>query len=249
MTSNQNMGCYPNILWLDTNFSFAEFDRPLVDRLSSRNSLGVWQYRQNQDEGCSLDIAVRLLHHYLRSSPRPVHLIGHSTAGLVGLLYAQRYPQYVRSLTLLSVGVHPAVDWQAHYYVQRQLLSCNRRIVLHQMVYNLFGDKVGNRLHEYVKMLEEDLEFSPSPHSLYQRLSLPPQIVPVPLLVCGAKNDIVIDRNQLDGWQKYLKDGDRLWLSDDGYHFFHYFAPEKVEAQIWNFWKSLPDRATLKILV
>ena len=73
--------------------------------------------------------------------------------------------------------------------------------------------------------------------------------MPVPLLVCGAKNDIVIDRNQLDGWQKYLKDGDRLWLSDDGYHFFHYFAPEKVEAQIWNFWKSLPDRATLKILV
>ncbi|MBE9041858.1 alpha/beta hydrolase [Oscillatoriales cyanobacterium LEGE 11467] len=243
------MNQYPNILWLNTSFNFAEFDRQLIDRISSKSSLGVWQYRQNPDEGCSLDIAVRLLHHYLALCPRPIHLIGHSTAGLVGLLYARKYPQSVKSLTLLSVGVHPAVDWQAHYYVQRQLLSCDRKIVLHQMVHNLFGNQPKEKCYKLVEMLEEDLEFSPSPHSLYQRFSIAPQTVPVPLLVCGVQNDVVIDRNQLHGWSKYLKGGDRLWVGDDGRHFFHHFYPDKVESQITQFWESLPDKANFEILV
>jgi|GEM_PF-2838428 len=70
----------------------------------------------------SLDAALVLLHDYLKEGDRPLHLLGHSTGGLLGLLYAHRYPERVRSLTLLSVGVHPAIDWQAHYYIQRQML-------------------------------------------------------------------------------------------------------------------------------
>ncbi|MDY6938546.1 MAG: alpha/beta hydrolase [Cyanobacteriota bacterium] len=248
MTFLQPVERYPKVLWLNTSVSFAQFENNLIETLSSSTSLGVWKYRQNQDEGCSLDIAVRLLHHYLRLSPYPIHLIGHSTAGLVGLLYARKYPEKVKSLTLLSVGAHPAVDWQAHYYVQRQLLSCDRRIVLQQMVYNLFGYQPREKVREFVEILEEDLEFSPSPHSLYQRLSIAPQIVPVPVLVCGAQNDVVIDRTQIHGWQKCFKPGDRFWICHDGSHFFHHFYPQKVKAQILKFWKSLPNSSNIKVL-
>jgi len=62
---------------------------------------------------------------------RPVHLVGHSTGG-ARLLYARRYPETVKSLTLLGVGTYSAVDWQAHYYVHRQVLS--RQEILTAMV-------------------------------------------------------------------------------------------------------------------
>jgi len=41
----------------------------------------------NQDKASLLDVAVLLLHDYLKSNDQPVHLIGHSTGGLLGLLY------------------------------------------------------------------------------------------------------------------------------------------------------------------
>ena len=77
-----------------------------------------------------------------------------------------------------------------------------------------------------------------SPHSLYQRFSLFPGDVPVPLLVCGSENDFVIDPNLLEGWQPWLKEGDRIWLSARGRYFFHYFHPQQVSEQITNFWHS-----------
>lgn len=116
----------PDILWLNTSPSLQCFDRPLLRYLCRQGLVGKWEYRQSQDEPCSLDIALVLLHDYLKSQNQPVHLIGHSTAGLLGLLYARQHPERVRSLTLLAVGANPAVDWQAHYYIQRQLVECDR---------------------------------------------------------------------------------------------------------------------------
>jgi len=64
----------------------------------------------NQDEASSLDVAVLLLHDYLKSCNRP-DLVGHSTGGCWGY-YARRYPETVKSLTLLGVGTYSAVDWK-----------------------------------------------------------------------------------------------------------------------------------------
>ena len=49
-------------------------------------------------------MAVELLHDFLTWRVRPLHLISHSTSGLVGLMYARRYPHKVSSLGLLAVG-------------------------------------------------------------------------------------------------------------------------------------------------
>jgi len=199
------MSLSPDALWLNVSPALEKFDRPLLKQLSAQTAIAQWEYSQTPDEPTSLEIALDLLHDYLKDRKQPIHLLGHSTSGLLGLLYARRYPEKVRSLTLLSVGVHPAVDWQAHYYAQLQVLPCSRKIVLARMVYSLFGHQSHAITKEIIRILEKDLMSSLSPHSLYQRFSLFPGNAPVPMLICGSDNNFVIDSNLLQGWQPWLK--------------------------------------------
>jgi pimeloyl-ACP methyl ester carboxylesterase len=226
-----------DVLWLNTSPHLKLFDQPLLRLLSHTTSVAQWEYQHSPDEASSLSVTVELLHNYLNSChEQPVHLVGHSTGGLLGLLYASQYPEKVKSLTLLAVGFHPAIDWKAHYYVQRQLLSCSRQSLLTQIVSNLFGSQNQNICRILQKILEKDLDNSASPHSLFQRVSMAPMQVSVPLLVCGSRDDIVIDLQELQRWRKFFKSGDRLWECLQGGHFFHYFYPRCTAGQITDFW-------------
>jgi pimeloyl-ACP methyl ester carboxylesterase len=216
------------------------FDRPLLKVLSQHTSIAQWEYAQTPDEPNSLETALVLLQDYLKHRNRPIHLLGHSTGGLLGLLYARQHPERVRSLTLLSVGVNPAVDWQAHYYTQRRLLPCNQQTILQQMVYGLLGCPPKDTREMVVKLLEQDLYQSLSPHSLARSMSLLPISVEIPLLVCGSVDDTVIDPNQLRGWQQYFHHStSRLWVCPGGRYFFHYFYPEQVSEKIVQFWSTV----------
>jgi pimeloyl-ACP methyl ester carboxylesterase len=228
----------PDVLWLSVAPSLKPFDQPLQHYFHQRQAVAQWDYCQTIDEACSLDTAVVLLHDYLKHRDRPVHLIGHSTSGLVGLLYARLHPGRVKSLTLLSVGVHPAVNWQAHYYVQRQLLFCSRETLLIQMVHNLFGCQSSATIKALALILAEDLDQSLSPHDLLKRGTIPPGNVSVPLMICGSETDIIVDSNLLQGWRDCLQDGDRFYSHPTGGHFFHYFYPAAIGEQILNFWTT-----------
>ena len=228
-------------LWLNTSASFKRFHQPLLQSLSRHRSVAQWDYRQTQDEVSSLDVPVQLLADYLQLRAEPVHLIGHSTGGLVGLLYARQYPERVKSLTLLSVGSQVTLDWSAHYYFHLGFLTCGRCQALAQIVPDLFGKQDHPSTRQLVKLLLSDLATSPSPHSLLQTMSLPAAEVPVPLLVCGAENDVIVDHHELEGWRPWLKQGDRLWQSPLGHHFFHCTDPQPVSEQVLDFWQSVPE--------
>jgi pimeloyl-ACP methyl ester carboxylesterase len=136
----------PDALWVNVSPALRRFDRPLLNVLSRQVAIAEWQYYQTADEPTSLEVALVLLHDYVQKCVseaseqefQPLHLLGHGTGGLLAWLYARRYPERVRSLTLLSVGAYPAVDWQAHYYAQLQFLPCCREALLTQMVYTLY---------------------------------------------------------------------------------------------------------------
>lgn len=229
-------------LWLSVSPALKAFDRPLLKYLCQQVEIARWEYSQTLDEPMSLDIALFLLHDYLKHYDRPIHLLGHSTSGLLGLLYARRHPERVKSLTLLSVGVHPAVDWHAHYYAQAQLLPCGRTRLLTQMVRNLFGCQPKSMTQGLVNVLEQDLLTSLSPHTLFRRLSIPSGSASAPLMVCGGGDDVIVDRHQIHCWKDWMKSGDYLWICANGEHFFHYDHPEKTGDQILNFWASLQSK-------
>jgi pimeloyl-ACP methyl ester carboxylesterase len=243
------MSVSANILWLNANPSFQRFDRLLLRYLAQQMPVAHWEYIQNPDEPSSLEIATVLLHDYLKTCREPVHLLGHGTGGLLGLLYARQHPQRVKSLTLLAVGARPAVDWQAHYYAMSHLLPCSRQTILAKMVHNMFGFQERGSTQGLIELLEKDLNASPSPHSLYRLAAIAQGGVSVPLFVCGSKDDLIVDPNMLQEWKPWMKEGDRLWECPHGHHFFHYFHPQLVGRQILKFWQSLSVSQTTQTSV
>ncbi|MDJ0660998.1 MAG: alpha/beta hydrolase [Crocosphaera sp.] len=233
------MSSVPTALWLSVNPILQRFNRPLISQLSQNHAVALWEYSQTPDEPVTLDTAFVLLHDYLKQQKEPVHLIGHSTSGWLGMLYAQHHPERVKSLTLLSVGANLGVDWQSHYYAMLKTLPCDRHTILTQMVYSLFGRQCPFKSELFVYLLEQDLLSSPSPNTLVEQVSVTPQLVSVPLFIGGSRDDLVISTYQLNAWKPWLKSGDVLWECSQGRHFFHYLNSEWVSEKITNFWHSL----------
>jgi pimeloyl-ACP methyl ester carboxylesterase len=233
------MNGVPDVVWVSASAGVKVFDRPLVQYLARQMTIAQWQYEQTPDEASSLAIAVDLLHQYLQTQPHPIHLAGHGMSGVVALLYARCYPERVKSLSLLSVAAQPAITWHVHYYIQRKLLSYSREQVLARMVRDLFGQDLPFHIQAYMALLDRDLETSPSLHSLYELVQLPKGGVLVPLLVCAANDDSVINRRSHAQWSRMLKLDDRLWRCPSGRHFFHYLHPEQVGNELFRFWESV----------
>lgn len=231
-----------DVLWLNASSSLKGFDQPLLRYLSQHLTVAQWEYSQSDDEASSLETAVMLLHDFLQYHP-PVHLAGHGLSGVLGLTYARRFPEQVRSLTLLSVAAQPAITWQTHYYVQRQLIACSRQQLLACIVRSLFGQQLPHSLpfgiKDLIRLLARDLEASPSPHSLFKLARLPKGGVPMPLMVCGSKTDPIVHPPALQEWLECFKSDDTLWQCPDGRHFFHYFYPQLVGEQLLQFWRCL----------
>lgn len=233
------MSTFPDVLWLNVSPSFKYFDRPLLQTLSSHTAIAQWDYCQTPDAPNSFETALIGLHNDVKGFAHPIHLIGHSTSGLLGLLYAQRYPQHVKSLTLLSVGIEPAIDWQFRYYAERRILTCDRQRILLHMVCSLLGCQSRSTVKTMMNRLEQDLDQALSLHSLVKSVNLPSIHVNAPLLVCGSVDDTILDPNHLRSWSSSFRHyTSRLWICPGGRHFFHYFYPQQAAVEILNFWRS-----------
>lgn len=240
-------------VWINANPSFKHFDSRIVRYLSRQIPIAYWEYQQNKDEASSMDIALGLLHEYLEPKSEPVDLVGHGTGGLLGLLYARKHPNRVKSLTLLGVGSNPAIDWQAHYYQMRKLLPCTQEMLLARMVQMMFGYQSRANVLDLVKLLKQDLYTAPTTHSLYhyQLDRVDAGGVLMPMLVCGSDNDGIVPTPALQGWSDHLKDEDTLWVNPLGHHFFHYFFPEHTGRKIIKFWygvERLSNKVSLELI-
>ncbi|MGD1852839.1 MAG: alpha/beta fold hydrolase [Leptolyngbyaceae cyanobacterium] len=240
------MSQLPSILWLTVSPHLKKFDQRLLCQLSKRRSVSRWEYLQSMDEPCCLDVAVQLLHDYLTEHRGRVHLVGHGLSGIVGWLYAQRYPQQVRSLSLLSVSVNPGVNWHAHYYALRQLLPCSRNVVLAQMVRMLFGPRSNDITRALVHILAQDLDQGLALHSLAGCQEISPAQIQPPLLVCKGDYDAVV--NSAQRWQTVLKPDDRLWSCPQGHHFFHFDQTRLVESTLLNYWQQIEHSESAKLM-
>lgn len=243
------MSQLPSALWLTVSPSLKRFDQRLLCSLSKRGAIMRWQYLQTEDEPCSLDVVMSLLYEYLQDhfmhTQKNVHLVGHGLSGIIGWLYAQRHPEHVRSLTLLSVGGDPAVNWHAHYYALRHLLPCSREIVLAQMVRMLFGPRSHDITRLLVQLLAQDLDTGLALHSLVGNQDIEAKPIKPPLLVCRGANDAVVET--AERWRPWLKSGDDVWTCPQGNHFFHFDYPRQVESIILNHWQQVDQLRPISI--
>ncbi len=231
-----------DVVWVNVSPSLKHFDFPLQQYLNKYFRIIRWEYIQdNFDESNCIETAVELLYDFLlKSELHHVHLIGHGISGTIALLFARRYPWYIRTLTLLAVAPQPAITWHVHYYQQRNLSEdASRQEILFNIASSLFGShKIPHPLHSLLVALNKDLYISPCMHSLFKIIDLPKGKVPVPLMVCGSNTDTIVSRFIVNHWKKYFKPKDILWLCPDGHHFFHYFYPELVGKEVNSFWRS-----------
>jgi alpha-beta hydrolase superfamily lysophospholipase len=256
-----------NLLWLSTSPSLKWLDTPLLAQLAKGHILHLWEYEQSLDEAVSLDEAIHLLHDYFIQrlkhlgsqmslcSPRSsatldqrdqhshgsqerLHLIAHGISGVLGLLFARQYPEFVESLTLLAVGVHPAITWHAHYYTQRNLFEWSQQQTLLHMAYQLFRTTMPCSPHMLAEVLEIDLTRSPCPHSLLKMTAIAQGGIEVPLLVCGGQLDTIVDIDSIYDWHDWMKPMDAVWICPEGRHFFHYQFPEQTCGVLQSFWQK-----------
>lgn len=231
----------PDVLWLNVSPRLKALSYPLLKCLDRHHNIACWEYTQGQDEPNSIDIAVDSLHDYLQTLQRPIHIVGHGIAGLVGLLYSRLHPDNVKSLSLLSVGGQPAIDWQAHYYARLNLLPCSRSFVLSQMVRELFGRQQKSACKLLESLLQSDLDTSPSPHSMWSIARIPSEGCPVPMFVAGSSDDTVVTIEGIREWEAWFKPGDRLWECPGGRYFFHRFYPNVLTQELTDFWGGLEE--------
>ncbi len=227
-------------LWLSVSPHLKCFDQRLLSQLAKHALIQRWEYFQTLDEPCSIDAVIEALHDYLSQSTRKIHLMGHGVSGIVGLIYARRHPERVASLTLLSVGAFPAVNWQAHYYALRQLLPCSREIILGQMTRLLLGQQSTTFTKALAQLLARDLDSNLTLHSLAHHTEISPGGVAVPLLVCTGAIDAVVCAQKQRLWHDWMKPTDRLWICPEGNHFFHFHHFKAVAEVISEYWQALP---------
>jgi pimeloyl-ACP methyl ester carboxylesterase len=184
-------------------------------------------------------MAVKLLHDFLTGRDRPLHLISHSTRGLVSLMYARRYPHKVSSLGLLAVGWLYAINLQAHYYTHLSAFSWICKQVVNQMVGDMLGLKNPSINPIFISYFKDDLACSPCPHSLFRMSNSRDEGGEIPLLICSRKTEFVVSPIVRRRWSKFIKKGSRLWECQNCRHYFHHFYPEQVGEKILNFLLSL----------
>ena len=241
-----------SILWLSTSPSLKWIDLKLISRISQARPLYLWEFEQEADQGCDLNVVLDLLYEYLKlqqdKNHNPIHIVGHGINGVVGALFARKHPELVRSLTLLSVGASLSCTWHAQYYAKRSFFEGTQLQTLMYLSQQLFGNAPPYNVRQLASMFQEDLLQSPIPHSLFDVQALPKGGTKVPTLYCGGEYDTITDAHSVHDWEPWMKPFDDLWICPRGRHFFHHEFPMETAHVIEQFHRRLEQRKIGKFM-
>jgi pimeloyl-ACP methyl ester carboxylesterase len=231
-------------LWISTSPSLQCFHRRMLGVLDQEFPLKYWEYSQTPDEPGSLKTALGLLHAFIETSDRPIHIIGHGLGGVLALNYARCYPGKVASVVLISVAAQPSITWQTYYYQQLSMIYCRRDVVLQLVAGWISGISCPRYVQHLAERLDRDLLEAPSDTSLLKKeVSVCQGRIPQPLLVCGAIDDPVLMGGIFSEWLHYLKNGDQFWHQPTGGHFFHHQHAEAMAIKVRDFWRQLTPQS------
>ncbi len=234
----------PSALFVGVSQGLQYLNLPLSRILSRHTTMACWDYHQELDDSCDLETPITLLYDYLKNRSESIHLIGHGIGGVISQIFAHRYPERIRTLTLLAVSPQPGLTWHTHYYIQRKLIPCERSKLLLHSAKTLAGRHLcQSQLQRLAAGLAMDLDSSPIPHSLLNITVLPEITLTVPTLIGLDTRDPVVDPTFQAMWSKSLRPIDAMWSISTGSHFFHYFSPQPLADQITAFWHSHENRS------
>lgn len=226
----------PSMVWLDAQPSLYCFNHKLAVLLSRTRAIRRWSFQHDPDESCSMETIHNFLAQSLEDFQEPPHLIAHGLSGTIACLFAHRYTELIRSVTVLSVDTLSCNHWHNHYLAMRSKLPCSRSQILSQLSLNMLS-KENLRINSSLSQsLERCLDFDYTPGSIVGQQEIncltPPD---VPMLILNGKNDFVVDAGSLERWKSILKAGDCIDLIHQGRHFFQYSKAAEVAQKINTF--------------
>ena len=234
---------HDKVLWIDLQPTLHCLNKRVSQLLSRSFAVQRWSFQHDLDESCSIETVHELLKQTLMASSEPMHLIGHGISGTIACLFAEKYPELVKSLTLLSVDTVSANHWSSHYLDMRSQLPASRKAILSHLSSLLFSNQNSRAFEALPCLLAKclDTEFIQGSIVNHQRIDnlLAPN---VPTFVLNGDSDFVVDVNSHDRWSETLKSGDRYVSMKQGRHFFHFDHSQQVAQLITAFIQMVPGQ-------
>ena len=230
------------VLWIDLQPTLYCLNKRVAQLLSRAFVVQRWSFQHDLDESCSVSTVHDLLRQTLESSSEPFHLVGHGISGTVACLFAEKYPDLVKSLTLMSVDTLSANHWSSHYLEMRSQLPSSRQALLSHLSSLLFSSTNSRAVEVFPCLLAKclDSEFIQGSIINQQQISNL-NTPPMPSLVLNGEYDFVVDNNSHDRWSETLKSGDRYVCLKKGRHFFQFDQSQMVADLITSFIQMVPS--------
>ena len=191
-----------------------------------------------------VDTVHGLLRQTIDNSSRPVHLVGHGISGTIAYLYAQKYPNNISSVSVLSVDTHSTNQWTSHYQSMRSQLPCSRFHILSHLSSLLVNGNSEQIRSVVTRLLARCLD-----NDFVYGSIVKSQVIEninksnVPILVIHGEKDFVVDEQSWDRWRHYLKPGDCYQKIANGRHFFPFTEWSQTSNMIESFIQMVPDKS------
>ena len=231
------------ILWIDLQPSLYCLFKRTAQTLGQNFKVKRWAFEHDLDESCDAEVVHSLLKQTIENYSTPVHLVGHGISGTIAYLYAQKYPENISSVSVLSVDTHSTNQWTSHYQSIRSQLPCSRYHILSHLSRLLVDrqtEQVGQIMTRLLaKCLDNDFVYG----SIFKSEKITNlNKAEVPILVINGEKDFVADEQSHDRWRQYLKPGDCYQKVANGRHFFPFTEWSQTAKMIESFVKMVPDQ-------